>query len=114
MIYPITETMGLPYDVAGAEVFSHTHVRSSLEASYRIIDRWSDRTMFATGRVLFDSYNFQDFTLDKVFSNGLDAYLTHNMAAPYLVIVRRDSLRKLVMSKSDLAVRYLRKKLRAA
>lgn len=114
MIYPITETMGLPYDVAGAEVFSHTHVRPSLEASYSIIDRWSDRTMFITGRVLFDGYKFQAFTLDKVFSNGLDAYLTCNGGAPYLVIVRRNSLRKLALSRSDLAVLQFRKKLRAA
>jgi uncharacterized protein involved in type VI secretion and phage assembly len=118
MIYPITETMGLPYDVAGAEVFSHTHVRSALEASYSIIDRWSDRTMFVTGRVLFDDYSFQAFTLDKVFSNGMDAYLTHGSgittAGPYLVIVRRNSLRKLAMSRSDLAVKYLHKNLRAA
>lgn len=114
MIYPITETMGLPYDVVGAEVFSHTHVRPSLEASYSIIDRWSDRTLYLRGKDLFDGYNFQDFTLDKVFSNGLDAYLTHSTAGTYLLIVRRNSLRKLTVSKSDLAVRYLRKKLRAA
>jgi hypothetical protein len=118
MIYPITETMGLPYDVAGAEVFSHTHVRPSLEASYSIIERWSDRTMLVTGRVLLDDYGFQALTLDKGFSNGLDAYLTHGSsittAGPYLVIVRRNSLRKLAMSRSDLVVRQLRKKLRAA
>jgi hypothetical protein len=114
MIFPVTDTMGLPYDVPVAEVYGHSHDKTRLNYTYGIVERWPVTNLQENGHYL-KNYGFTSpLVLDRSFSNGIDAYLTSRNTMPLLVLVNRSRLTKLTLSRSDLAIRQLYKKLRAA